>query len=57
MNDRLYEDLQVERRIVMNYNVYGTLWEKSLRKYDELAIRYDQMRKVFEELGIKVATT
>ena len=41
----------------MNYNVYGTKWEKALRKYDERAIRYDQMRKFFEELGIKVSTT
>ena len=30
----------------------GREWEKALRKYDELAIRYDQVKKVFEELEI-----
>ena len=30
----------------------GREWERALRKYDELAIRYDQMKKVFEELKL-----
>lgn len=30
----------------------GRKWENALRKYDELAIRYDQIKKVFEELQI-----
>lgn len=34
----------------MTNNVYGQKWERSLRKYDELAIRYDQMKKVFDVL-------
>lgn len=32
----------------MEYNVYGREWERALRKYDELAIRYDQIQKVWE---------
>ena len=34
------------------YGHGGSEWEKALQKYDELAIRYDQMKKVFEELEI-----
>ena len=30
----------------------GREWENALRRYDELAIRYDQIKKVFEELQI-----
>ena len=30
----------------------GREWERALRKYDELAIRYDQMKKVFDELKL-----
>jgi hypothetical protein len=40
----------MERKIVMGQNVYDKKWERALRKYDELAIRYDQMRRVFEIL-------
>ena len=32
----------------MEHNIYGKEWERALRKYDEFAIRYDQLRKVFE---------
>ena len=32
----------------MEHNIYGREWERALRKYDELAIRYDQIKKVFE---------
>lgn len=35
----------------MQRNVYGKEWERALQKYDELAIRYDQMKKVFKILG------
>ena len=48
MRDNLFDDLQVERKIVMEHNIYGQEWERALRKYDELAIRYDQMNKVWE---------
>lgn len=51
MKERLFEDLQEVRRIVMEGHG-GREWQKSLREYDELAIRYDQMKKVFEELEI-----
>ena len=51
MKEKLFEDLQTERRIVMEGCV-GRKWENALRKYDELAIRYDQIKKVFEELQI-----
>lgn len=51
MRDRIFEDLQVVRATVM-YGHGGSEWEKALQKYDELAIRYDQMKKVFEELEI-----
>ncbi len=50
MLDKIWEDLQIERKIVVTNNVYGQKWERSLRKYDELAIRYDQMKKVFDVL-------
>ena len=51
MRDKIFEDLQVERKIVMEGHG-GREWEKALQKYDELAIRFDQMKKVFEELAI-----
>lgn len=51
MQARIFEDLQVERKIVMEGHG-GREWERALRKYDELAIRYDQMKRVFEELKL-----
>lgn len=27
---------------------YGREWERALRRYDELSIRYDQMKKVID---------
>ena len=34
----------------MGEKLYCKEWEKSLHKYDELSIRYDQLKKVFELL-------
>lgn len=31
---------------------YGREWERTLRRYDELAIRYDLIKKVFDLLGL-----
>ncbi len=46
MAAKIYHDLQMERAVVMNRNVMDCKFERALRKYDELAIRYDQMKKV-----------
>lgn len=37
----------------MQHNIYGKKYEQSLRKYDEYAIRYDQIKKVFDLLEIE----
>ena len=51
IKNNLFDDIQAERKIVMNGHG-GREWERALRKYDELAIRYDQMKKVLEQLKI-----
>ena len=34
----------------MGSDGYGREWERALQKYDELAIRYDQIKQVFQVL-------
>lgn len=50
MRRQLYADLQIVRKFVMEDESCGREWERSLQKYDELAIRYDQMNRVFDLL-------
>lgn len=46
MADQIFHDLQIERKVVMEYSVMDRTWEKALQRYDELVTRYDQMKKV-----------
>lgn len=46
MVNELSEEIKEVRKVVMTRNTYDRVYEKALQKYDELAIRLDQMRRL-----------
>lgn len=51
MYEDLDDSLQEIREVVMEHRTWGGReYEQALRKYDELAIRCDQMKRVIELL-------
>ena len=46
MVNELSEEIKEVRKIVMTRNTYDRVYEKALQKYDEIAIRLDQMRRL-----------
>ena len=46
MQENILDELQIYREQIMNQNIWNRNYERALQKYDELAIRLDQIRKV-----------
>lgn len=51
MKENIMDELQIYREQIMNQNIWNREYERALQKYDELAIRLDQMRKVLKILN------